>query len=192
MNRNCLYGVVVSASAVLAAPAFADHMIDTYPYWDGNITSGWLAVAQSFVAPEHNILVNYKFGFETAGVDINFDIYQWDETSGPVGGSLYSTSFSSLSGDNLVNGINLALTEGTMYAAIVDMNGFVDQSVHFMANVTGNPEGDSSWFNGTWQLLNSGFSTKFMANFREIPAPGTLAAFGLFGLVGARRRHRTA
>lgn len=144
---------------------------------------------KSFIAPADNVLDNYMFGFDAAGVNITFTIVPWDETSGPTGGPLYTDNFVSVAGDNFVSVIGLALTPGNMYAAIVDMNGYTGTSVHFMLNVTGNPTGDASWFNGTWQFLNSGWSTKFRAEF-IVPAPGVLALLGLAGAATPRRRRR--
>lgn len=165
MTKHILGSIIAVSCAVCATPSFADRTIDTYPFWDGNITDGWNAVAQSFVVDSNNVLRDYKFGYERSGIPIQFDIFAWDETIGPVGNSLYSTSFTSVAGDNLVNNINLTLSSGSMYAAIVDTGNQVGQGVHWMTNVDGNPEGDASWFNGTWQFFNSGWSTKFMANF---------------------------
>ncbi len=189
MGRRLAGLVALAVASAITAPCLADHIIGTYPHWDGNVTSGWFAVAQSFVAPVHNTLDNYTFGFEVANVDIAFRIFEWDETSGPVGGTLYAANFVSAAGDNLVDNINLALTPGTMYAAIVDMRGYGEASVHWMTNVDGNPTGDASWFDGgSWQYLDSGWSTKFRAEFTGIPAPGAVALLGLAALTPRRRR----
>jgi MYXO-CTERM domain-containing protein len=187
MRRSNAFAV--AACAMWAGPSFADHVIDTYPFWDGNVTNGWVAVAQSFIAPEHSVLDSYMFGFEGSKVAITFSIVQWDETSGPVGGPLYSTNVAGFIGDVVVSDIGLSLTPGEMYAAVVDMNGYTAESVHWMQNVDGNPTGDASWFDGSgWQYLNSGWSTKFRAEFTAVPGPAAVALLGVAGLAGSRRR----
>ncbi len=91
MCRQCLCSFVVATSALAAGPCFADHALDTYPFWDGNVTSGWLRVAQSFAGQgDHNVLDNYMFGFSGIDVAIDFEVFEWDEASGPVGDALYS------------------------------------------------------------------------------------------------------
>lgn len=189
--KNRMSGVAaVVAAAASSAPCLADHVIDTYPFWDNNITNGWLATAQSFIAPSHNVLTRYTFGFE-ASVPVQFDVFQWDENSGPVGGSLYTLNFNSSVGDNTVSNINLSLTPGTMYAVIVNFLGYSGPSMHWMTNTTGNPTGDASWWDGSsWNFLNSGWSTKFRAEFSEVPAPGALALLGAAGLATRGRRRR--
>lgn len=190
--KNRMSGVAaVVAAAAASSPCLADHVIDTYPFWDNNITNGWLATAQSFIAPTHNILSRFTFGFETGGLPLSFDVFQWDENSGPIGGSLFHTNINSVAGDNTVSGINLALNAGTMYAVIVDFQGFSGPSMHWMTNTTGNPTGDASWWDGSsWNFLNSGWSTKFRAEFSEVPAPGALALLGAAGLATRGRRRR--
>ncbi|MCL4197913.1 MAG: hypothetical protein KJZ69_10525 [Phycisphaerales bacterium] len=164
--RRSFLAVAVAAASALAAPTFAQTIIDTYPYWDNNITNGWPRMAQSFVAPTDNTLDNYKFGFAGSGVTIQVDVYQWDDNVGEVGPSLYSTQVTGNPGDITISNINLTLTPGTTYALVFDFQGYSGQSIHWMQNNTGNPGGHSSWWNGGWQYLRSGWSTQFRAEFR--------------------------
>jgi len=164
MRKSSISAVVVAASA-LAGPALAQTIIDTYPYWDNNITNGWARMAQSFIAPTDNVLETYTFGFDGSNVNIQVDVYEWDETVGEVGPSLYSTQVVGNPGDITLSNINLALNSGTRYALVFDFQGYSGPSIHYMLNDTGNPGGDASWWNGSWQYLNSGWNTKFRAEF---------------------------
>ncbi len=164
MRISSLGAVVVAASA-LGASASANTIIDTYPYWDNNVTNGWSRVAQSFVAPNDNVLDNYKFGFDGSNVTIQVDIHAWDNNTGPTGPSLWSTQVVGNVGDVTLSNINLALTPGAVYALVFDFQGYSGPSIHWMLNNTGNPGGHASWWSGSWQYLNSGWSTKFRAEF---------------------------
>lgn len=176
MRRQCLFALVVSASALLAAPCLADTVIDTYPYWDGNVSDGWYKVAQSFVAPADNVLDSYQFAFAGSNIPLQFDIFVWDQELGPIGASLFTAQRTGHVGDVLIDNIHLTLEEGVRYAAVVDLLGYNGESVHWMMNVTGNPAGDASWWNVTWQYLNSGWSTEFRARFSGSGCPSDFNA----------------
>lgn len=171
------------------------YVIDTYPYWDGNITNGWYAVAQSFVVDgTDNVLQNYTFHIAGGSGNLMFSIVPWDLNVGPTGGAVYTANaaWPGSDGDVSFNGINTALTPGATYAGIVDLQGQSGQSVYWMANNTGNPTGDSSWrdVNGDWQFLGgSGWSTEFRAEFSPVPEPVSLIALGA-GLAALLRRRK--
>jgi hypothetical protein len=159
-------------------------VINTYPDWDGTITYGWDAVAQSFVAPADNTLLSWKFGIAPAtngspNNNVLFQIVAWDQSSGPVGAALFSreVAWPSAGGDILVDNIGLTLTPGSRYAAIANLeNRYEGQSVHFQLNQTSYNGGNASWFSvpSSWQYLDSTWNTQFRAEFAAIPEPGTV------------------
>lgn len=189
----CLVFVVL-----LATPALATTVIDTYPSWDGNVTVGWLATAQTFTAPADNVLLNYKFAVapRSGNGNVNFSIYNWG--GGPVGVPLYSAvlPWTTVGGDVLVSGINLALTTGNLYGADIDLLGYSGASVHFTGN---NPYGGgggwwwdgSSWFNYTFDGLDHKFRAEFEGR-PVVPEPATLLLLGssLAGLAAWRRKSK--
>jgi len=174
-------------------------VINTYPDWDGTITYGWDAVAQSFVAPADSTLLSWKFGIAPAtnGIPNNkvlFQIVPWDQSSGPAGAALFSreVAWASAGGDILVDNIGLTLTPGSRYAAIVNLEGGSEvQSVHFQLNQNSYNGGNASWFSApnSWQYLDSTWNTQFRAEFATIPEPSTLLfiLLSLPMLLGRRR-----
>jgi hypothetical protein len=177
----------------LACTASANTAINTYPDWDGSVTNGWVAIAQSFIAPSDNVLDNWMFALDPPGGQnsVAFDIYAWSDLIGPVGSSLYSSveAWPAGGGDVLVDNIGLSLTPGNLYAAVVDLQGYSGLSVHFQFNQLSYTGGDASWLDGgaNWQFLNSGWNTKFRAEF--VPEPSTLLVLtlGAAGLLPRRR-----
>ena len=152
MNTRRL-AIVLGISVSAGAHAY---VIDTYPFWDNNITNGWFAIAQSFVVnPVDNKLNTYKFAIAGGSGSLNFSIVPWNINTGPTGAAVYSTvvGWPGVDGDVTLNGINTVLTANATYAAIVDLNGSSSQSVHWMANNSGNPTGHASWYNNGWAFL---------------------------------------
>jgi hypothetical protein len=195
----------ISALAVLAllvvgsfATAYADNCnINTEPFWDSNITSGWLAQAQTFEAPSANCSVLSDWEFKLAGRtspgQVTFNIYQWGP-SGPVGTALYSQNLAWGTSAQVfdVTGINLALTPGQLYGADIDLQGYSDQSVYYNFNQTGYPGFDGWWYNpsfGGWNDIG-GTNQYFMADFTSVPEPGSFVLLGssLLGVAGILRR----
>jgi hypothetical protein len=162
-------------------------VIDTYPDWDGNITQSYSRVAQSFLAPADNLLASWQFTLapNAAPTNLLFQVVPWNPSSGPSGAALFSRNLGwpAEGGDVVVNNINLALAPGTLYAAVIDFNGFRGQSVFFEQNQNSYNHGNASWFGGivnpTWVYLNSTYNTQFRAEFLAVPEPTNLLALFL-------------
>ncbi len=171
--------------------------INTMPDWDGNITNGYLAQAQTFEAPSPSCKVLSEYEFWLAGRSspgqVTFNIFEWG-AGGPMGSALYTTALSwgtSASLFDLTN-INLTLTLGQLYGAEVDFQGYTGQSIYFQDNQTGYPGFDGWWNNGTW-IDFPGLQDDFAANFSSgvtTPEPGSILLFGsgILGLASVLRR----
>src|SRR3974377_478568 len=153
-------------------------VIDTYPDWDGNVTLGYVKVAQSFLAPADNVLASWKFTLAPAAgaTNVLFEIGPWVTGSGPGGAPLFTrtVSWPALGGDVLVDNINLTLTPASRYAALVDLNGYRGLSINFKFNQKSYSQGSGSWFGGvapSWVYLDSTYNTTFRAEFVAVPEP---------------------
>jgi hypothetical protein len=179
---------IIAGGVAIAQMASATTVIDTYPDWDGNVTNGWLGVAQSFTTPTDNVLVSWTFAIDPGQSNVNCSVYAWDNTVGTMGGSLYSTNIDCSAGGDYTFNPNLALTAGGLYAVVYDFNGNAGASIHFQVNQNSYAGGDASWFDGSgWQYLDSGWNTTFKAKFDAVPEPATLLLFGL-GAIALRRK----
>ena len=155
-------------------------IINTYPDWDGNVTLSYSKVAQSFLAPADNLLASWQFSVapNAAPTNVLFQIVPWNPLSGPSGAALFTRNLSwpAQGGDVLVDNINLALTPGSRYAAVIDFNGYRGLSVFFEHNQNSYDHGNASWFGGinpAWVYLNSTYNTEFRAEFL-VPEPANL------------------
>ncbi len=187
-KRVGLFMLLTVAVAFSSTAAHGSLTIDTYPYWDGNITRGWNAAAQSFTAPADEPLNSWQFTLapRSGGGTVNFSIYDWT-ASGPVGTALFSQneSWPVAGGNVLVSGINLALVPGKLYGAEIDLLGYSGSSVNFMYNQTGYSGGNGFWdeYSGSWYNL-AGTNLEFSAVFgssSSVPEPSTLIVWSLLG-----------
>jgi hypothetical protein len=186
--------LLIAGSAELHA---ANCNINTEPFWDGNITSGWLAQAQTFEAPSADCRVLSDWEFKLAGRSspgqVTFNIYQWG-ADGPVGNALYSLTLDWGTTDQVfdVTNINLALTPGQLYGADIDLQGYNDKSVYFSGNQTGYPGFDGWWYNpanGGW-VGYPDTNQYFNADFTSVPEPRSFVLLGssLLGVASVLRR----
>lgn len=175
MKRNMVAFVITAV--FLASAAWANTVIETYscPTW--GVTNNFTGIAQTFTAPADSVLVSFKFGIapRSSNGKLTFSIYNWVGES-PVGVALYSVSpdWTASTGDILVPGINLPLTTGSLYGAVIDLQGYNLDSVHW---VEGDPYegGDGFWTKGTWpsEYVISGVDLQFLAEFVAAPPDPT-------------------
>lgn len=164
-------------------------IINTYPDWDGNVTLSYSKVAQSFLAPTDNLLASWQFTLapNAAATNLLFQIVPWNPLSGPSGAALFTrnVNWPAQGGDVLVANINLTLTPGSSYAALIDFNGYRGQSIFFEYNQNSYNHGNASWFGGinpNWVYLNSTYNTEFRAEFLAVGEPANLLATALFAI----------
>jgi hypothetical protein len=189
MGGVCFIALVLCKNASAA-------VLDTYPDWDGNVTESYLKIAQSFIAPTNNILSSWKFGIAPGAVSTNliFEVVLWNAMSGPVGEPLFSrvADWPKQGGDIELDQINLGLSPGSRYAAIVDLRGYAGPSVHFEFNQDSYKQGNAAWYAGvnpSWKYLDSTYNTEFRAEFFGVPEPGGLLALGLAAIGLLRLRY---
>jgi hypothetical protein len=173
-------------------------LINTYPDWDGNVTLSYSRVAQSFLAPTDNLLESWQFTLapNAAPTNLLFQIVPWNPNSGPSGAPLFTrfVNWPAQGGDILVDNINLTLTPGARYAAVIDFDGYRGQSAFFEYNQNSYSDGNASWFGGinpTWVYLNSTYNTEFRAEFFAVPEPANLLALALAATAMLRYLTRT-
>jgi len=133
MKRNMvilIITIVLSARSVLASTFIDTHISPTV-----SVTDNYTGIAQTFVAPADNVLESFTFGIAPRSVNgsLNFSIYEWSGQS-PAGTALYSVAvdWPIVTSDIHVSGINLILTTGGLYAAVIDLQGYNLNSVHYV------------------------------------------------------------
>ena len=92
----------------------------------------------------------------------------------------------------MVDNIDLTLTPGLRYAAVVDPHGAAIRSLYFEQNQNSYNQGNASWFgvggdpHPVWWYLNSTYNTEFRAEFQNIPEPGSFLLAGVVACALAR------
>ncbi len=197
MNGQFPSGVV--AALAVAGVASGTTIIDTTGSWPGARTAVWDHVGQEFEVPAiDNVLSTFEIGVGGAEGVYSFSIYEWDDVDDHVvGGALFATGSLAVpvpDVDFMTFNVNLALTPGNFYAAVVSFDGNPDGGVgRGVAFMSGNfyRDGnavftempiDQPWDSGS----PPSFDLAFRATF--VPAPGALALLGLAALTATRRR----
>ncbi len=208
MNVQFPSGVV--AALAVASVASGTTIIDTTGSWPGARTAVWDHVGQEFEVPAiDNVLSTFELGVGGAEGVYSFSIYEWDDVDDHVvGGALFATGSLAVGVPDVefvTFNVNLALTPGNFYAAVVSFDGNFYAAV---VSFDGNPDGgvgrgvafmsgnfyadgnavftempiDQPWDSGSPPSFDLAFGAVF------VPAPGALALLGLAALMGTRRR----
>lgn len=182
------------ASVLVAAQAHADmasgttKAVNLYPAW------GWAEAAQSFKAPSSDtILSQWSFSLDGSGTNYRFSIVQLDGGMPDLTQPLFSVTQAWSTGTQTISNINLGLTGGAQYAAVIDFLGYTNVSVYYVDDdyVDGNAywgatSGGSDWISSPEVDLY--FSAAFVSA-NSVPEPASAALLGL-GLTAAMWRRR--
>ncbi|GEM_PF-709573 len=192
ISVRILRPVSLLALASCALAAQADTTIGTGSAPIVNYTFNWAYTAQTFLVPSDSVLKGYSFSLGPAGGTIGLSVYAWSGTDA-VGPALYSTSLaSSGTGDYAVGGIDLALTSGSLYAAVFDLRALDAgrENVGFVYDAYA--DGEAYWRQENGDYQQYGLDHRFGATFGSpsvASAPGPMAALP-FALMALRRRKR--
>ncbi len=175
MLKNKLL-LLVSATT-LGLPLSAGTILDTYPDGPSAYTNGFVLMAQTFTVGSDTVLDSFKFQmFNAPGQFVQLEIFAWGP-SGPTGPMLFDSanySRSNAIADFNPIGMNLTLTQGAVYGAVVDPDGYNSFNSAFNTN-------QNSYTGGNMWLLSSnpgsvwtsfaGDNLLFQASFISSVAP---------------------
>ena len=198
MFKNKL--LLLLAGACLGLPLEATTILNTYPDGPTAYTNAFVLEAQTFTAQADTVLSSFQFQmFAALGQTVQLEVFLWS-AGGPVGSSLFtSASMARINAtqDFLVSNINLSLTQGDLYGAVIDSGGYYSFNAAFNTNrnsyTGGNmwlvDQGSTTW--NTYQTDNLLFQATFVATQDSpVPEPDAflLMGAGLTTLALLRRR----
>jgi hypothetical protein len=182
--------IIAGAVTLLAGAASADVLIDTYPtpspYPSQNhFTDGFLFTAQTFTPPaENTVLVSWTFELAARYAEpgnVQFSLFEW-QAGAPVGPSEFTATvpWPTTVSDPVVSDINLSLTPGKQYGAVIDLLGYSYSSVLFGPDAYSS--GNGLWNNGIAWINYPQYDLTFRADFEPTPEP-SVGVFVLLTLV---------
>jgi hypothetical protein len=185
--------LIGTAAACIGLPLSAGTILNTYPDGPSAYSNGYLLQAQTFTVGADTVLDSVKFQlFNATGQFVQFEVYAWG-ASGPTGPVLFdSTNYPRINAiqDFTVTGMNLTLTQGSVYGVVVDPDGYSSFDAAFNTNQT-SYTGGHMWLLSqdtptVWSSF-SGDNLLFQASFISGATPPTTsgvpepAAFVLMG-----------
>jgi hypothetical protein len=186
MFKNKL--LLLAAGACLGLPVEATTILNTYPDGPPIYTNGFVLEAQTFTTPADAILSSFQFQmFNAQGQSVQLEIFAWGG-SGPSGPALFtspSIARANAIQDFLVSNINLSLTPGSLYGAVIDSAGYNSFNAAFITNQN-SYTGGNMWLLGqnttTWSTF-PGDNLLFQATF-VAGAPSSVPEPSAFLLIG--------
>jgi hypothetical protein len=188
--------VALAASALFAtgsAHADLDYLSNT----GFGATNGWTATVQTFTSTIDQGLLGFSFmGASSAQSVYTFNLYDWS-TSGDHT-ALFSSAQSWNAGLNSIDGINLSLLAGHVYAAEVNYGSMTSGGMLYGGDVYSGGNGFWSESGGGNQAsyayfpnLDTAFAVRY-GTISPVPEPQTyammLAGLGLIGFIAYRRK----
>lgn len=209
-----LCGAVANASTITIPTNGSSVYFQENP----NPNSTLRSLGQTFVVPApftDTVLTDFAFTF-AAGTGTSFDyrayLFEWDTaTTRATGTALFTSAVRNGSQAPSFTGLNLALTPGTVYIALLTTEGALNNGFGdgLLTHHSGNPyaggaafsqisptsngsTGNGSWTSVAWNPVNGNTDFQFSANFAApaaVPEPASAALIALGGaaILGLRR-----